>query len=54
MMYTSLDDRIIAICFEQLRSARTVVAAAGGIEKTQAALGSSAPGSLRTSFSNRN
>jgi deoxyribonucleoside regulator len=36
---TPLDDRIIAIGFEQLRSAHTVVAAAGGIEKTHAILG---------------
>lgn len=38
-IYTPLDDRIIAIGLEQLRSAYTVVAAAGGIEKTQAILG---------------
>ena len=36
---TSLDDRILGISFEQLRTAQTVVAVAGGIDKTQAVLG---------------
>ena len=33
------DDRILGISLEQLRSAQTIVAVAGGIEKTQAVLG---------------
>ena len=33
------DDRIVGISLEQLRSAQTIVAVAGGIEKTQAVLG---------------
>lgn len=35
----ALDDRILGISFEQLRTAHTVVGVAGGIEKTQAVLG---------------
>jgi len=34
-----LDDRILGISLDQLRTAQTVVAVAGGIEKTQALLG---------------
>ena len=36
---TSLDDRILGISLEQLRTAQTIIAVAGGIEKTQAVLG---------------
>lgn len=38
-IYMPLDDRILGISFEQLRTAHTVVAAAGGAEKAQAVLG---------------
>jgi DNA-binding transcriptional regulator LsrR (DeoR family) len=36
---TPLDDRILGISFEQLRTAQTVIGVAGGIEKTKAVLG---------------
>jgi DNA-binding transcriptional regulator LsrR (DeoR family) len=38
-IYLPQDDRIVGISLEQLRSAQTIVAVAGGIEKTQAVLG---------------
>ena len=38
-LLTPLDDRILGISLEQLRTAQTIMAVAGGIEKTQAVLG---------------